>query len=337
MGYEAGYSNTGAVEYDENEQEYYATGAQNVFLGYQAGRSNTVGMANVYLGSRAGYSLKEGASNVFIGNNAGYYTGMDGYTAYSNVFIGTSAGGNNKRGSGNIAIGLQALSTSVVGASRYGSGGSNIAIGAHSGSKHMNGDGNIFLGHGAGYENVSGFNNVFIGYTAGWNETGSNRLHISVSETISETLIYGEFDNKRVAINTNNCNSKTFYVNGTAGGTSAWSSSSDRRLKTNIRPLESALAKVMKLNGVNFRWKDETNHRPGNNVGFIAQEVLEVLPEVVSGGGKDENGNEVYYSIEYGSVVPVLVEAIKELKAEKDELKQQVDELKKLVEQLLKK
>ena len=97
------------------------------------------------------------------------------------------------------------------------------------------------------------------------------------------------------------------------------------------------MAKVMKLNGVNFRWKDETNHRPGNNVGFIAQEVLEVLPEVVSGGGKDEKGNEVYYSIEYGSVVPVLVEAMKEQQQQIETLKTENAELKKMLQEVLQK
>ena len=69
---------------------------------------------------------------------------------------------------------------------------------------------------------------------------------------------------------------------------------------------------MLKLQGVSFNWIDETDHRPGENIGFIAQEVKEILPEIVSGGGKDEEGNEIYYSIEYATLTPVLVEAIKE-------------------------
>ena len=109
------------------------------------------------------------------------------------------------------------------------------------------------------------------------------------------------------------------------------SSKSDKRLKTNIKPLHGALQCVLKLQGITFNWKDETNHRPGQNIGFIAQEVKEILPEVVSGGGKDEEGNEIYYSIEYATLTPVLVEAIKEQQKIINEL---IEELKAVKEQL---
>jgi predicted RNase H-like nuclease (RuvC/YqgF family) len=102
---------------------------------------------------------------------------------------------------------------------------------------------------------------------------------------------------------------------------------------------------VLKLQGVSFNWKDETNHRSGQNIGFIAQEVKEILPEVVSGGGKDEQGNEIYYSIEYATLTPVLVEAIKEQqeaikllndknKGLNDAVKEQRELINKLMEEL---
>ncbi|CAJ1807007.1 tail fiber domain-containing protein [Aeromonas veronii] len=87
--------------------------------------------------------------------------------------------------------------------------------------------------------------------------------------------------------------------------------SSDLRLKENISPLSSALDKVLKLNGVNYNLigRDETS------CGFIAQEVQEVIPEVVH---TDANG---MLSIEYASMVSYLVEAIKDLQAQIDMLK----------------
>ena len=117
---------------------------------------------------------------------------------------------------------------------------------------------------------------MLIGYQAGRNINSSNKLYIS-SGGISTPLIYGEFDTRRTAINTINANGQTFYVNGSAGGTGAWNATSDARLKTNVKPLEGALQKVMQLNGVTFNWKDETNHRPGENIGFIAQDLLKVF------------------------------------------------------------
>jgi len=95
--------------------------------------------------------------------------------------------------------------------------------------------------------------------------------------------------------------------------------SSDIKLKTNVQNLSGALDKTLKLRGVKFDWKDE--HRPNDQLGFIAQEVEEVLPEIVKEVdtvGKDEETHKV---VNYEAVVPLLVEAIKELKAEIEELK----------------
>jgi len=73
-------------------------------------------------------------------------------------------------------------------------------------------------------------------------------------------------------------------------------------------------------------------------VGFVAQEIAQILPEVVS---KDSNG---IYSVAYGSVVPLLVEAITEqntrldrLESENSSLQRQIDDLKKLVAELVSK
>jgi hypothetical protein len=83
-------------------------------------------------------------------------------------------------------------------------------------------------------------------------------------------------------------------------------SSSDKRLKKNIKTVTSALDTVNALRGVTFEWKEGN----GKAIGLIAQEVKEVLPEIVSA---DDNG---YLGIRYTNLVGVLVEAIKELKAD---------------------
>jgi hypothetical protein len=85
-----------------------------------------------------------------------------------------------------------------------------------------------------------------------------------------------------------------------------YNSSSDKRLKKNIKTVTSALDTVNALRGVTFDWKEGN----GKAIGLIAQEVQEVLPEIVS---TDDNG---YLGIRYTNVVGVLVEAIKELKAD---------------------
>ena len=94
---------------------------------------------------------------------------------------------------------------------------------------------------------------------------------------------------------------------------------SDISLKENIRSIESALAKVLKLNGVRFQYKDRTEGENPNNpesfrLGFIAQEVEKVFPEVV----KDmQDGNK---AMSYTDLIAVLVEAIKEQQAQIENL-----------------
>ena len=88
--------------------------------------------------------------------------------------------------------------------------------------------------------------------------------------------------------------------------------SSDRRLKTDIKRIGGALNKVRTLGGYTFTKNDNPS------TGLIAQEVLEVLPEAVHGT------EETYYSVAYGNMVGILIEAIKELSDEVKELKEKI-------------
>ena len=108
---------------------------------------------------------------------------------------------------------------------------------------------------------------------------------------------------------------------------------SDKRLKTNIVNIDSPLEKLNKINGVYFNWNEtakELNKKDTNKreVGFIAQEVQSVLPEIVSLAPFDtiehtnqSKSGENYLTIQYEKMVPLLVECIKELKKEIEELK----------------
>jgi len=90
---------------------------------------------------------------------------------------------------------------------------------------------------------------------------------------------------------------------------------SDKRLKDNITPIPNALDKVASLSGNTFDWNDKTD-KVGSETGVIAQEVQALgLPDVVT---ERDNG---YLAVRYEKLVPLLIEAIKELKAEVEELK----------------
>ena len=96
---------------------------------------------------------------------------------------------------------------------------------------------------------------------------------------------------------------------------------SDERLKENIQPLENALSKIMQLSGFTYNF-NEIGQSLGFDgkityVGVSAQEVQSVLPEAVKPAPADSN----YITVQYEKLVPLLIEAIKELKAEVEDLK----------------
>jgi len=107
-------------------------------------------------------------------------------------------------------------------------------------------------------------------------------------------------------------------VSGTIRATGDVIAYSDARVKENVETLDGALDKVMKMRGVSYNKIGEQEKK----VGVIAQEILEVLPEVVS---QDETGT---YSVAYGNISAVLIEAIKELTNTVKEQQKQIDELK---------
>jgi hypothetical protein len=82
-------------------------------------------------------------------------------------------------------------------------------------------------------------------------------------------------------------------------------------MKTNITTITSSLEKLDAIRGVNFNWKKDDRYA----MGVIAQEVEAVIPEVVR---QDEEG---LRSVNYGALVGLLIEAVKDLKNEVDELK----------------
>jgi len=118
------------------------------------------------------------------------------------------------------------------------------------------------------------------------------------------------------------------YVNGDITANSI-AGTSDIRFKTNIRPVVNALDKVKALRGVYFNWNQkafpEKEFGAGDELGFIAQEVEQIVPEIVS---KDKT-KEAYRSVKYDKLVALLVEAIKEQQKQIDSLTMKVNKLSK--------
>ena len=332
LGNNAGLSNT--------------SGWSNIFIGNEAGRNNSGAYRNTYIGEQSGYH-SNGANNTFVGFKSGYENtsgggnsfygdgaGIYNTTGSYNSYFGYTAGLNNTTGSYNTIIGYLA-GRGITGSTVYNN---NCLFGYYAGGLHLSGDNNVMLGNYSGYNNSSGIGNVFIGYYSGYNETGSNKLYIDNTST-TDPLIYGDFSANRVVINGNsgdNPSGYTFYVNGRGGGDYAWNSLSDIRLKKNIMTIDNPLDLVKNLRGVFYEWNDPDTYETGRRIGFIAQETSEVLPEVV-----DDTGE--YFTMQYAPITALLVEAVKEqqtgiaaLSRTNTELQNEIAELKKELEEIKK-
>ena len=95
--------------------------------------------------------------------------------------------------------------------------------------------------------------------------------------------------------------------------------SSDRNLKDNIQPIENPLEKMDKIGGYTFVWNDKQSTYKGKDIGVVAQEIQEIMPEIVA---TRANG---YLGVKYEKIVPLLIESIKELKKEVEDIKQKCD------------
>jgi len=101
--------------------------------------------------------------------------------------------------------------------------------------------------------------------------------------------------------------------------------SSDRKLKKNIQSLEGSLEKVLDLRGVSFEWKKNNK----KSIGFIAQEVQEVVPDLVKNNKKEHDGvvTEEHLGVDYGNITALLVEAVKEQQALINRLEERIKTL----------
>ena len=97
---------------------------------------------------------------------------------------------------------------------------------------------------------------------------------------------------------------------------------SDKKLKDNITKLDNCLSSVLAINPVRFTWNEKQSTYAGEDIGLIAQEVNEIIPEVVQ---QRENKT---LAIRYEKIVPVLIGAIQEQQKKIDFLEQQIQEIK---------
>ncbi len=324
-----------------NAGSTHATCTDNVAIGYQVGKGNgSLNRYNTFVGSMSGTAITTGNNNAFFGYNAGnsfstgfnntyigFQAGKNATSGSDNNFFGNSSGLNNIFGNYNLFMGGYAGNGNTMGSN-------NIFIGDHAGYTNDKGNNNVALGYKAGYSlfGTGSNNNVFLGYQAGYYETSSNKLYIENSNaTSAAALIYGEFDTDKLQLNANvgvgGVADAVFklYVYGDIKANSV-NTSSDRRFKLNISPLQNSLQKVLQLQGVTYNWNTtkfpERNFSNRTQIGMIAQDVETVVPELVT------TENDGYKSISYSNTVALLVEAIKEQQKLIDKQSKEIESLK---------
>jgi hypothetical protein len=272
-----------------------STGSGNTGVGYEALYSDTTGWYNAANGYQALYSNTTGIQNTANGA----YALKDNTTGNNNTANGGAALYNNT-GNNNTANGLEALWHNTTG-------GNNAAN-----------------GYGALYNNITGSDNTADGANALYSNTGSdntalgyNANTLNAGDTNETVIGYNAVGNGNNTITLGNSSITGLYAN-----TTRFWQPSDRRLKENIIPITDALSKVLALQGVYYNFKKAPGKR---NIGFIAQDVEKVLPELV------DTNNKGFKYVEYNVVGALLVEAIKEQEKEIKDQQKEIQELEKKI------
>lgn len=140
--------------------------------------------------------------------------------------------------------------------------------------------------------------------------SGNGNIGVGTTEPNAKLDVNGLFNCSSMTAGTITCN--TVNAN-------TFNATSDVRFKSNITPIDNSLEKISQLQGVTY-----IMNKDKKQIGFIAQDVEKIIPEVVF----TDDSEEQYKSISYGNITALIVEALKELKDENNKLKQELHILK---------
>ncbi len=143
---------------------------------------------------------------------------------------------------------------------------------------------------------------------------GGTTVNLATNNNAGSVNI-GTLGNRTITLGVNSGSSKVVIDAVDVILTNGMTASSDIRLKENFESIGNALELVGQLNGLYYTWKKDAGTDKPRKLGFIAQEVEKVIPELV------KTDSEGMKSVDYVSVVPVLVEALKHQQKQIDELK----------------
>lgn len=330
------------------------SGSHNTGIGYMA---NTLSSAATNATAIGAFSRVDASNSMVLGS----IDGINGATSDTKVGIGTttpdslfSVANNfmvNKNGSVQFANGVDEMVYMFKTPST-----STTMILAHSPSFKTwglqyqdNSDKFNFLANGTsvmtvdlqnqrvGIGNISPAQDLHVGTTTG------AAMQIGSGETLQDFGSFTIGSNSNLVPVTDNLRSLGTAANRWVNvfATTGVVNTSDARDKTNIRTIDYGINEVMRLKPVKFDWKNGQSEGP--KLGFLAQELLEVIPEVVKTREDvvDEQGVKKTvdlqrYGVYYSDIIPVAVKAIQEQQKIIEDQQKQLDDQKKLIEALLK-
>lgn len=267
---------------------------------------NNAGTRNLFAGESVGGT---GTDNAFFGSSAG-----NANTGNYNVIVGTAAGLNKSTGDLNTLIGWLAGSatpplTAFNGNTFLGAqsgqnttGGPNTFLGEKSGQNNTTGTENLFAGNRSGITNTNGGRNTILGYFADVSAAG-----LQNATAIGYNTIVNASNKVRIG------NASVTVIEGQVAFTSA----SDKRLKTEIKSLDAGLDFILKLKPVSYQMKNPGDKR--TNWGFIAQDIENIVgtTNAMLSIGSDRDRT---LGLRYTDFVAPLVKAVQEQQKKLEDL-----------------
>ena len=304
------------------------SGVRNTAFGNASLQANTVGTDNTAVGYFALQKNTATTNPTYIGS---YNTAVGSYSLQShttgtrNTGIGAFSLQTTSTGYDNSAFGYSTLKTNTTGYRNTANGSytlyfnqtgnENIALGWYSLQQNTSGSGNTALGTNSLKKNTTGNYNTALGYQADTNLSdlsNATAIGYNAKANASNSIVLG---NSSVT---------------TIGGQVTWTTNSDIRIKKNIRDTHYGLSTVMQLRPVEYTLISSDLKQ----VGFIAQEVNKLVPEVVTGTEGDLEKGEIL-GITYANLVAVLTKAIQEQQKQIENLHQKLEAQSKKIDYLI--
>ena len=289
------------------------TGSNNTASGFFALFSNTIGIQNTATGANALTNNTSGGNNTATGNSALFTNTTGG----ANTATGSAALYYNTTGSDNTAMGDAALEFNTTGFN-------NTATGHTALATNMAGFNNTATGYQALHDNTTGSNNIAVGASAGINlSTGSNNIDIGNAGVAGES--------KTIRIGTRQIHRATFIA-GISGATvptgvavivdaagHLGTTTSSKRFKDAIKPMDKASEAILALKPVTFHYKQEIDPDGIPQFGLVAEDVEKVNPALVA---RDDQGK--VYTVRYEAVNAMLLNEFLKEHRQVQELKKQI-------------